>query len=250
MVGRGNGYSSPLVPLFWKELRLSEFVDESLDRLTLRLAAASFGAMLGRFYETTFPAIAQQAGTRSCEFYQYPVQCIDVTTSAASSPGSGTMPADKGVWLDDRQRIANFREQPIETNEYHSVDRAEGEFLWSSSPQNVDLLPQRPNLCLKHYPRPDQIDNHPTNEPAKIPHCTRSSSDSRSTAKQDKVCDRDNQNARTTADAELRAALENGNSEVPVVLAGKPECIKFVNVHRDDLLSAFGILTDKHPRLA
>jgi hypothetical protein len=27
--------------------------------------------------------------------------------------------------------------------------------------------------------------------PAKIPHCTRSSSDSRSTAKQDKVCDRD-----------------------------------------------------------
>src|SRR5467141_3216221 len=27
------------------------------------------------------------------------------------------MPADKGVWLDDRQRIANLREQPIETNE-------------------------------------------------------------------------------------------------------------------------------------
>src|SRR5882757_3693668 len=101
------------------------------------------------------------------------------------------MPADKGVRLDDRQRIANLREQPIETNEYHSVDGAEGEFLWSSSPQNVDLLPQRPNLCLKHYPRPDQIHNHPTNEPAKIPHCARSSSDSRSTAKQDKVCDRD-----------------------------------------------------------
>src|SRR6266404_2020785 len=101
------------------------------------------------------------------------------------------MPADKGVRLDDRQRIANSRDQSIETNEYHSVDGAEGEFLWSSSPQNVDLLPQRPNLCLKHYPRPDQIDNHPTNEPAKISHCTRSSSDSRSTAKQDKVCDRD-----------------------------------------------------------
>src|SRR6266404_2033789 len=101
------------------------------------------------------------------------------------------MPADKGVRLDDRQRIANSRDQSIETNEYHSVDGAEGEFLWSSSPQNVDLLPQRPNLCLKHYPRPDQIHNHPTNEPAKIPHCTRSSSDSRSTAKRDEVCDRD-----------------------------------------------------------
>src|SRR5258708_30873006 len=106
------------------------------------------------------------------------------------------MPADKGVRLDDRQRIAHFREQPIETNEYHSVDGAEGEFLWSSSPQNVDLLPQRPNLCFKHYPRPDQIDNHPTNEPAKIPHCARSSSDSRSTAKQDKVCDRDRRQPR------------------------------------------------------
>jgi hypothetical protein len=73
---------------------------------------------------------------------------------------------------------------------YHSADGAEGKFLWSSSPQNVDLLPQRPNLCLKHNPRPDQIDNHPT-QPAKIPHCARSSSDSRPTAKRDKVCDRD-----------------------------------------------------------
>src|SRR5258708_6893545 len=101
------------------------------------------------------------------------------------------MAAYKCVRLDHRHSIANVREHPIETNEYHSVDGAEREFLWSSSPQNVDLLPQRPNLCLKHYPRPDQIDNHPTNEPAKIPHCARSSSDSRSTAKQDKVCDRD-----------------------------------------------------------
>jgi hypothetical protein len=64
------------------------------------------------------------------------------------------------------------------------------------------------------------------------------------------VCAAKYQNARTTSDAELRAALENGNSEVPVVLAGKPECIKFVNMHRDDLLSAFGILTDKNQRSA
>src|ERR1700682_189785 len=115
------------------------------------------------------------------------------------------MPADKGVRLDDRQRIANFREQPIETNKYHSVDGAERVFLWSSSPQNVDLLPQRPNLCLKHYPRPDQIHNHPTNEPAKIPHCTRSSSDSRSTAKQDKVCDRDSHGKQCQKHKETRS---------------------------------------------
>src|SRR5258708_35786462 len=50
---------------------------------------------------------------------------------------AGTMPANNGVRLDDRQRIANFREHPIETNEYHSVDDAEGEFPWSTPPQNV-----------------------------------------------------------------------------------------------------------------
>src|SRR5882672_8542049 len=116
------------------------------------------------------------------------------TTSRLPAPirsETRAMPTDDCIRFNDRQRIANFREQPIETNEYHSVAGAKGEFLWSSSPQNVDLLPQRANLCLKHYPRPDQIDNHPTNEPAKIPHCARSSSDSRSTAKQNKVCDRD-----------------------------------------------------------
>jgi hypothetical protein len=51
------------------------------------------------------------------------------------------MPANNGLRLDDRQRIANFREHPIETNEYHSVDDAEGEFPWSTSPQDVYLLP-------------------------------------------------------------------------------------------------------------
>jgi hypothetical protein len=51
------------------------------------------------------------------------------------------MPANNGVRLDDRQRIANFREHPIETNEYHSVDGAEGEFPWSTPPQDVYLLP-------------------------------------------------------------------------------------------------------------
>ena len=30
------------------------------------------------------------------------------------------MPTDDCIRLDDRQRIANFRKQPIEANEYHS----------------------------------------------------------------------------------------------------------------------------------
>jgi hypothetical protein len=95
-------------------------------------------------------------------------------------PKTRTMPADNGVRLNDRQSIANSREQPIETNEYQSVDGTEGDFLWSSPPQNVYLLPQGPNLCLEDCPRPEQIDDHPTNKSAKIPHPTRGLPDSRS----------------------------------------------------------------------
>ena len=76
------------------------------------------------------------------------------------------MPTNNGVRLHDRQRIANFRKQPIQANEYQSVNGAEGEFLWSRPPQNVDLLSQRQIFCLERYPRPKQIDNHPTNQPA------------------------------------------------------------------------------------
>jgi hypothetical protein len=94
------------------------------------------------------------------------------------------MPANNGLRLDHRQRIANFRKHPIETNEYHSVDGAGGEFLWSSPPQNVYLLPQRPNLCLKRCSRADPIDGHPTNKPAEIPHGITASPDSLSTANQ------------------------------------------------------------------
>ncbi len=52
------------------------------------------------------------------------------TTTPSRLPTSvrsklGAVPSDNGVRLDDRKRIANFREQPIEINEYQSVDGAE-----------------------------------------------------------------------------------------------------------------------------
>src|SRR5260370_25196119 len=75
------------------------------------------------------------------------------------------MPFDNGLRLNNRQRIANARAKPIEANKNQSVDGAEGLFLRSGSPQNVYLLPQHPNFCLKRRPRPDQIDDRPTNEP-------------------------------------------------------------------------------------
>src|SRR4249920_3637466 len=94
------------------------------------------------------------------------------------------MPFDYGLRLNNRQRIENARAKPIKANKNQSVDGAEGLFLRSGSSQNVDLLPQHPNFCLKHRPRPDQIYDHPNNEPDKISHHATASPDSRSTASQ------------------------------------------------------------------
>jgi hypothetical protein len=91
------------------------------------------------------------------------------------------MPFDYGLRLNNRQRVANARAKPIEANKNQSVDGAEGLFLRSGSPQNAYLLPQHQNFCLKRRPRPDQIDDHPNNEPDKISHPATASPDSRST---------------------------------------------------------------------
>src|ERR1700724_2369848 len=94
------------------------------------------------------------------------------------------MPFDYGLRFDNRQRIPNAREKPIEADKNQSVDGAEGLFLRSGSPQNVYLLPQHPNFHLKRCPRPKQICDHPNNEPDKISHPATASPDSRSTASQ------------------------------------------------------------------
>src|ERR1700681_2250142 len=94
------------------------------------------------------------------------------------------MPFDDGLRLNNRRRIANARETPIEANKNQSVDGAEGLFLRSGSPKNVYLLPQRQNFRLERCPRPKQIYDHPNNEPDKISHPATASPDSRSTASQ------------------------------------------------------------------
>src|SRR6202043_1844866 len=94
------------------------------------------------------------------------------------------MPFDYGLRFDNRQRIANAREKPIEADKNQSVDGAEGLFLRSGSAQNVYLVPQHPNIHLKRCPRPKQICDHPDNEPDKISHPVTASPDSRSTASQ------------------------------------------------------------------
>jgi hypothetical protein len=82
-------------------------------------------------------------------------------TPVRSEPGA--VPTDNGVRLHDRQRFANFRERPIETNEYQSVESAEGVFLWSSSSQKHFSAAAASKFL------PEAVDDRPTNEPAKIP---------------------------------------------------------------------------------
>src|ERR1700704_1668507 len=94
------------------------------------------------------------------------------------------MPFDNGLRLNNRQRIENAREKPIEANKNQSVDGAKGLFLRSGSPQNVYLLPQRQNFRLERRPRPKQIYDHPNNEPDNISHPATGPPDSRSTASQ------------------------------------------------------------------
>ena len=94
------------------------------------------------------------------------------------------MPFDHGLRLNNRQRIANAREEPIKAKKNQAVDGAEGLFLRSGSPQNVYLLPQHQNFSLDRCPRPKQICDHPNNEPDKISHPAKASPDSRSTASQ------------------------------------------------------------------
>src|SRR5260370_21058122 len=94
------------------------------------------------------------------------------------------MPFDYGLRLNNRKRVANAREKPIEENKNQSVDGAEGLLLRSGSPQNVYLLPQRQDFRLERCPRPNRICDHPNNEPDKISHPATASPDSRSTASQ------------------------------------------------------------------
>jgi transposase len=55
----------------------------------------------------------------------------------------------------DRERVGRRRERrglkglPAIPVQKATKETAEGEFFWSSSPQNVYLLPQNPNLCLE-----------------------------------------------------------------------------------------------------
>jgi hypothetical protein len=69
-----------------------------------------------------------------------------------------------------------------------SIPKAQKEYF-SGAVRCGTFLRQRPNLCLERCPRPDQIADHPTNEPAKV--ITQQHGPILDQCQSDKVCDRD-----------------------------------------------------------
>src|SRR2546429_831635 len=104
------------------------------------------------------------------------------TTSRLPAPirsEARAMPTDDRIRLDDRQRIASLGKQSIEANKYQPIKNAKGLPSRSGSPQNVDLLPKHPDLCLQCCSRSHQVDERPENQPAKIgPHSVASTDSS------------------------------------------------------------------------
>src|SRR5258706_16108300 len=88
------------------------------------------------------------------------------------------MPPDDRIRLDDRQRIASLRKQSIEANKYQPIKNTKGLPSRSGAPQNVDLLPKHPDLCLQCRSRSHQVNERPENQPAKISHHSVASADS------------------------------------------------------------------------
>ena len=73
-------------------------------------------------------------------------------TSRLPSPEQtkpGTMPTDDRLRLDNHQAIQNARHNPIETGKNEPIEIAEGESLWRSSSQHIQLMAQRQDLRLE-----------------------------------------------------------------------------------------------------
>src|SRR5258706_15183390 len=103
------------------------------------------------------------------------------TTSRLPAPirsETRAMPTDDRIRLDNRQRIASLGKQSIEANKYQPIKNTKGLPSRSGAPQNVDLLPKHPDLCLQCCSRSHKVDACPENQPAKIGHHSVASADS------------------------------------------------------------------------
>src|SRR6202047_3392838 len=90
------------------------------------------------------------------------------------------MPTDHGLRPDDLQSGQHAWCQPIQPGKYQTVDAAEAQSLRRFTPQHVELMTKRQDLCLQRHLRPEQSDQCQPNQAANISHQPRASPNSTS----------------------------------------------------------------------
>src|ERR1700730_11833958 len=88
------------------------------------------------------------------------------------------MPADHGLQPDDLQSVQHAGCQPIQPGKYQTVDAGEGQSLRRSTPQHVELMTKRQDLCLQRRSRPEQSDHRQPDQAKNISHQPRASPNS------------------------------------------------------------------------
>src|ERR1700732_2094116 len=88
------------------------------------------------------------------------------------------MPTDHGLRPDDLQSGQHAWCQPIQPGKYQTVDAAEAQSLRRFTPQHVELMTKRQDLCLLRRSRPEQSDQRQPNQAANISHQPRASPNS------------------------------------------------------------------------
>src|ERR1700732_1414895 len=88
------------------------------------------------------------------------------------------MPTDHGLRPDDLQSGQHAWCQPIQPGKYQTVDAAEAQSLRRFTPQHVELMTKRQDLCLQRRSRPEQSDQRQPNQAANISHQPRASPNS------------------------------------------------------------------------
>src|SRR5271166_1140843 len=88
------------------------------------------------------------------------------------------MPTDHCLRLDDLQRIQHLWGQTINPGKHQVINVAEVHLLRRSAPQHIELMPQQNDFGLQRSLRPEQSDHCAPDQPTKITHRKKVSSDS------------------------------------------------------------------------
>jgi hypothetical protein len=69
---------------------------------------------------------------------------------------TGSMPADDGIGLHDRQRLDGIWHQTIQPNKDQAIHGTEGQSLWQMPSLDVKLMTKNQDLSFQQHPRPEQ----------------------------------------------------------------------------------------------